>query len=291
MAQIIAIHAFRRGTGKSALAANLAVIWAAEGRRVGLVDLSRQFPSLASLFDLKQNRPPYSFSHYLADKCTIEEATENLTGQFGPQIKGQLFVASSWAPSSPTGPSWPPSSPTGPSWPPSSPTGPSWPPSSPTGPNRADPADLGTLASRQYDLGKLAHGFYELVESFALDILILDTQAGLNEESFISITLSDLLAVVLRPDQQHYQGTAVMMQLARHLKVPRSVLVINAVPAVFDFVQIQEQLENNYQSEVAAVLPYDQEMMTVAGGEIFALRYADHPLTVALKQLAAKLAV
>jgi len=39
MARIISIHSFRGGTGKSNTTANLAALLAAEGRRVGVVDV------------------------------------------------------------------------------------------------------------------------------------------------------------------------------------------------------------------------------------------------------------
>jgi hypothetical protein len=37
------------------------------------------------------------------------------------------------------------------------------------------------------------------------------------------------------------------------------------------------------------VLPHSDEMMALASAGIFALRYPDHPITVALKQVAAQL--
>jgi len=40
---------------------------------------------------------------------------------------------------------------------------------------------------------------------------------------------------------------------------------------------------------VAAVLPHSEEMMELASSGIFVLRYPDHPITLALKQVAAHL--
>jgi hypothetical protein len=42
---------------------------------------------------------------------------------------------------------------------------------------------------------------------------------------------------------------------------------------------------------VAAVLPHADEMMNLASGGIFALRYPDHPMTTLYKQVAAELVV
>ena len=50
MAQIISIHSFRGGTGKSNTTANIAALLAAGGRRVGVVDTDIQSPGIHVLF-------------------------------------------------------------------------------------------------------------------------------------------------------------------------------------------------------------------------------------------------
>jgi MinD-like ATPase involved in chromosome partitioning or flagellar assembly len=42
----------------------------------------------------------------------------------------------------------------------------------------------------------------------------------LNEEPLLSIAISDALVIILRPDQQEFQGTAVAVDVARKLQVP-----------------------------------------------------------------------
>ena len=51
MAQIISIHSFRGGTGKSNTTANIATIFAIDGRRVGVVDTDIQSPGIHVLFE------------------------------------------------------------------------------------------------------------------------------------------------------------------------------------------------------------------------------------------------
>jgi septum site-determining protein MinD len=41
----------------------------------------------------------------------------------------------------------------------------------------------------------------------------------LNEETLLSILISDTLVLILRPDQQDFQGTAVTVEVARKLKI------------------------------------------------------------------------
>src|SRR5665811_1956524 len=112
---------------------------------------------------------------------------------------------------------------------------------------------------------------------------------GLNEETLLSIAVSDALAVILRPDQQDYQGTGVTVEVARKLDVPRMFLVLNKVPAVFEPATVKERAEQAYACDVAAVLPHSDEMMALASAGIFSLRYPDHPVTAQLQRIADRL--
>ena len=122
-------------------------------------------------------------------------------------------------------------------------------------------------------------------------MLMIDTHPGLNEETLLSIAISDSLVIVLRPDQQDYQGTSVTVEVARKLDVPRLLLIVNKVPAVFDIGDVKARVEQTYHCDVAAVLPHSDEMMTLASAGIFVQRYPDHPITAVLKEVVTKLLV
>jgi MinD-like ATPase involved in chromosome partitioning or flagellar assembly len=112
---------------------------------------------------------------------------------------------------------------------------------------------------------------------------------GLNEETLLSIAISDALAIILRPDQQDYQGTGVTVEVARKLDVPRMVLVVNKVPAAFQIADVKKKVQDTYNAEVAAVLPHSEKMMALASSGVFAMRYPDHPIAQSYKQLADRL--
>ncbi len=80
--------------------------------------------------------------------------------------------------------------------------------------------DIATILSEGYDVELLQRGFYEVSEEFQLDYLFVDTHPELNEETLLSIGLSNSLVVILRPDQQDYLGKAVIVEVARELEVP-----------------------------------------------------------------------
>jgi MinD-like ATPase involved in chromosome partitioning or flagellar assembly len=249
MAKVISIHSFRRGTGKSSMTANVTVLLAVAGHRIGAIDADLQSPSLHILFGLGEDDMKYSLNDYLWGKCDIEQTAHNVTSGLGADITGQVFLI----------------------------------------PSSTQVSEVTRVLREGYDVGLLNDGFRKLVEALGLDVLMVDTHAGLNEETLLSIALSDALAIILRTDQQDYQGTGVMIDVARKLDVPRMVLIVNEVPSFFDLAEAKTQMEQAYGCEVAAVLPYSDEMMALASAGIFVLRYPDHPVTAALKQVAAKL--
>jgi MinD-like ATPase involved in chromosome partitioning or flagellar assembly len=101
--------------------------------------------------------------------------------------------------------------------------------------------------------------------------------------------MSNTLAIVLRPDHQDYEGTSVTLSVARKLKVPDLVLVVNKTPQVFDPEEVKGRVETAYACEVAAVLPHSDELMALSSAGIFALRNPDHPVTGLLRQIAVRL--
>ena len=249
MAQIISIHSFRGGTGKSNTAANLSALLAMEGKRVGVIDTDIQSPGIHVLFGLSEDDMPHSLNDYLWGKCSIEQAAMDVTSRLKADLKGHIFLT----------------------------------------PSSIKAGEIARVLREGYDVGLLNDGFRELINKLKLDVLVIDTHPGLNEETLLSIAISDVLAIVMRPDQQDYQGTGVTVDVARKLDVPRMKLIVNKVPACFDPEEVKAQVEQTYGCEVAAVLPHSDEMMILASAGIFVLRYPDHQITASLKQALAKL--
>jgi len=108
----------------------------------------------------------------------------------------------------------------------------------------------------------------------------------LNEETLLSIAISDVLIIIMRPDQQDFQGTAVTVDIARSLDVPNLLLVINKVLSRYNPDQIRETVENTYNARVAGVMPLNEEMVDMGSADIFSLRFPDHPWSQALRDVA-----
>jgi MinD-like ATPase involved in chromosome partitioning or flagellar assembly len=246
MSRIISIHSFRGGTGKSNSTANLSTIMAMRGMRVGVVDTDIASPGIHVLFGLGEEDMKHSLNDYLYGKCDIEAAAHNVTKNWGVPIEGEVFLI----------------------------------------PSSIKAGEIARVLREGYDVGLLNDGFHDLLEVLDLDVLMIDTHPGLNEETLLSIAISDALAIILRPDQQDYQGTSVTVEVARKLSVPNMYLMVNKLPSVFDPDTVRKQVEETYRCPVAAVLPHSDEMMALMSAGIFVLHYPDHPIAGSLKRVA-----
>jgi MinD-like ATPase involved in chromosome partitioning or flagellar assembly len=247
MAKIISVHSFRGGTGKSNMAANVATLLAADGQRIGVVDTDIQSPGIHVLFGMSQETMSRSLNDYLWGLCEIGATAYDVTSGLDERLPGRVFLI----------------------------------------PSSSNPSDIARVMQDGYDVGLLNQGVRNLMKELELDALMIDTHPGLNEETLLSIAICDALAIVMRPDQQDYEGTSVAVSVARKLKVPRMVLVVNKTPTAFDFAEVKERVEKTYECEVAAVLPHSDELMILGSQGIFALRYPDHPVTALYRQVAA----
>ena len=85
MANIISIHSFRGGTGKSNTSANLAALLAISGRRVAVIDTDIQSPGIHVLFGLDESSITYSLNDYLWGRL---HAAERLVGIVASAVGG-----------------------------------------------------------------------------------------------------------------------------------------------------------------------------------------------------------
>ena len=242
MAQIISIHSFRGGTGKSNTTANLAALLTNAGKRVGIIDTDIQSPGIHVLFGLAGENVGYSLNDYLWGRCSIEQAAHDVTDvvtKGESTTAGRLYLI----------------------------------------PSSIQADAIVNVLREGYDVGKLTEGFRKLISELKLDLLLIDTHPGLNEETLFSLAISHALLIVMRPDQQDYEGTGVTVEVARSLDVPRLLLLVNKTPAAFAPAAVPARVEQTFDCTVAAVLPHADEMMTLASNGIFVVHYPDHPMT------------
>jgi MinD-like ATPase involved in chromosome partitioning or flagellar assembly len=246
MAKIISVHSFRGGTGKSNTSANLTYLCALQGMKVAVVDTDINSPGIHVLFGFNDQDMGKTLNDYLWGKCDIEETAHDVTSTLGPQVKGKVFLV----------------------------------------PSSIKAGEIARVLREGYDVGLLNDGFHALIQKLKLDLLIIDTHPGLNEETLLSIAISDTLVLIMRPDQQDYQGTSVTVEVARKLDVPQMLLLVNKVPPMFNMDDVKQRVEKTYNCEVAAVIPHSDDLMTLSSAGIFSNRYPDHPITKIYQKLA-----
>jgi MinD-like ATPase involved in chromosome partitioning or flagellar assembly len=137
-----------------------------------------------------------------------------------------------------------------------------------------------------YDVNTLNKGLRDLRKSLNLDYLFIDTHPGLNEETLLSLVISDMLLIILRPDQQDFQGTAVTIDVARSLDVPEMRILVNKALTRYDFDQVAEEVKGIYQVPVVGVLPLTEDLVDLGSADIFSLRFPDHDWSKTVAKIA-----
>ncbi len=248
MCKIISIHSFRGGVGKSNVTANLAVMLARYGYRVGIVDSDIQSPGIHVIFGLDEKKMKNSLNDYLWGKCSIKEAAYDVSYLLDKKANknSKIYLI----------------------------------------PSSIKTGDITRILREGFSFDSLNQGFQDLINILKLDYLFIDTHPGLNEETLLSLVISDILLIILRPDSQDFQGTAVTVEVARRLNVPHILLVINKVLPNLDFKDLRQKVEETFNVTVAGILPLANEMVQLGSSDIFCLRYPKHPITREIENMA-----
>jgi septum site-determining protein MinD len=251
MGEIISIHSFRGGTGKSNLTANVATQVAMRGHRVGIVDTDINSPGIHVLFGFDETRITRALNDYLWGKAPIEDAAYALhdvaSGEPGRTFLKDMRI---WLI-----------------------------------PSSIKTGEIARILREGYDVGLLNEGFHTLLDKLNLDYLFIDTHPGLNEETLLSIAISNALIIILRPDQQDFQGTAVTVDVARKLEVPHLRLVVNKALSRYDFAKVKADIETTYSVPVAGILPLSEDVASNASNNIFSVLQPDHPWSQGVKDV------
>ncbi|MBV8885297.1 MAG: MinD/ParA family protein, partial [Chroococcidiopsidaceae cyanobacterium CP_BM_RX_35] len=185
MPKVVSIHSYRGGTGKSNFTANLSTTVALLGNRVAVVDTDVPSPGIHNLFCLEPEQTSKTLNNYLWGESSIEDAAYDVSANVGVEGTGKLFLV----------------------------------------PSSVKADNIARILKDGYDVKLMNDGFRKLVKTLQLDYLFIDTHPGLSKETFLSIAISHVMILVLRPDKQDYQGTAVTVDVARQLKVRKMLLV------------------------------------------------------------------
>ncbi len=139
MTNIVSIHSYRGGTGKSNTTANIATTMAMLGKRVGMVDTDIQSPGIHVLFELDESKIKKTLNDYLwHEDCSAADIAYDVSyilDNVPDDMKtpgGQIFLV----------------------------------------PSSMKSEDIATILSEGYDVERLQEGFYEISEVLELDLCL-----------------------------------------------------------------------------------------------------------------------
>ncbi|MEO1389933.1 MAG: MinD/ParA family protein [Cyanobacteria bacterium J06634_6] len=274
MPKVVSIHSYRGGTGKSNFTANLATTVALQGHRVGVIDTDLPSPGIHNLFCLEPEQIDNALNHYLWGEAPIESVAYDVSANVGISSgtsngnypgnnsdynslnnnkgagSGQLFLV----------------------------------------PASVKADDIARILKDGYDVKLMNDGFRQLVKTLKLDYLFIDTHPGLSKETFLSIAISHVLLLILRPDKQDYQGTAVTADVARQLKVRKMLLAINKVYSSLNVDALKQKVEETFHETVAGVFPLSEEVVQLASEGVFCVKYPEHPVSQEFRKVAQQIA-
>jgi septum site-determining protein MinD len=249
MARMITFHSFRRGTGRTNLLAGVAGLLAAQGKRVGVLDADLQSPAAHILFGLREQEIRWTLTDFLFGDCALEQIVYRVQPRSELLLRGQIFLA----------------------------------------PASTNVRTIMRLLHDGFEVDALNSAFSGFARAFDLDVLLVDTSAGLREDTLIELAVADCLVLVVRLDRQDYQGTGVLFDLAKRLDLDDTRVVVNNVPPAFSLSDVRHEVEQNYGCKVDFVLPHSPELLALAGGGIFPLCYPDDPFSHSLRKIAEEL--
>lgn len=251
MSKIISIHSYRGGTGKSSLTANIASSIASRGYRVAMIDTDLPSPGIHVLFNVNLDKLPHKVNDFLWGRCEIKDTVYDVSGILGKEKsdRTELYLI----------------------------------------PASNKLADISRILREGFNSELLLKGLQDLIKLLNLDYLFIDTHPGLNEETLLSLTISNLVVLILRPDQQDFQGTAVTVDVARRLQVPNLKLVVNKVLKSYNFEQVSEKITKTYDVPVIGVFPESEDMIKLASNGVFCVKYPNHSLSKIYQNIAQKI--
>lgn len=152
----------------------------------------------------------------------------------------------------------------------------------------ADP-DLAAVAraDRQaYNVENLGLSCQQLVADLQLDVLLVDTEAGLPPSTLACLSAASAALLVLALDKQHYQATARTVAVVDQLPVAHRKMLVNLASPSLDYDNVRIQVTQTYGWELTAIVPYCDELMALGSASLFALRHPTHAVTRLLRQAA-----
>jgi MinD-like ATPase involved in chromosome partitioning or flagellar assembly len=253
MGEIIAVHSYKGGTGKTSLSVNLAATFAKRGKKVAIFDLDFRAPSLFAI--LKASNVRKYFNDYLNNSCEINEVLMDLS----PRISGEgKFMVGFANPST----------------------------------EAIRDMSSKDRKWEMRALGKLLDLKDSLFNQENFDYVFFDTSPGLQYSSINAIVAANFVVIPTTGDHSDVQGTKKMLLELYNLFEKKTGLVLNKVLDTSyraNRSELEQQFLTDYRAPLLGVIPCFCEVLRAEGDYIFPEDKPNHPLTKILLEIAENL--
>jgi MinD-like ATPase involved in chromosome partitioning or flagellar assembly len=260
MGEVIAIHSFKGGSGKTVVASNLALMLALRGKKVALLDFDFKAPSMFTVF-----HPKKEFRYWLNDwstgGCSILEALVDISDQYGlPEGCLQLGFAD------PKGESI----------------------------KRSLQEQLTSEAQASFyrqvvdDLGTLLKG--------GVDYVLLDTSPGFSYASLTAILSCEKLLLVTRTDELDLDGTMELIKSVYDAVLKKRVLLIvnHAPPQILlnpgEGDRLKDEIASKLNLKISALIPCYCDLVASRGRTLIVHENPEHGFSKNIGIIADRLA-
>jgi len=254
MGKTIAIHSYKGGTGKSTIAANLAVTYAKKGSNVCILDYDFRAPSMQILF---KEKAKYTLNDFLEEKCDIGDVIVEHNGEH--KTEGKLFIGFA-------DPS--------------------------TEVMRDMMTKDRKWEMRALHLTLSAKG--DLYEKHKMDYIIFDTSPGIYYSSINALASSDFVLLVTKMDEFDFEGTKELINGIYDVLGRKAGILLNKIPAMHVPVgegekKMEEKLKEVFNLPILGIIPCYCDVQADGGKIVYALQQFDHPFSQSIEKAMEKL--
>lgn len=250
MSKSIVIHSYKGGTGKTSISANIAAIYAKNGKNVCLLDYDFRAPSMQVLFKPDINN---TLNDFLEERCELNDAITDVSSKY--QLKGHLYIGLADASTE----------------------------------SMKDMMTKDRKWEMKA-LHRTLSGKKKLYDELDIDFLIFDTSPGVSYSSINALASSDFIILVSKMDDFDMAGTKEMINGIYSSLGRKTGLLLNRIPTEqFPLGSGQKELEDHirktFNLPFLGIIPCYCDVQINGGKYLFALEQPNHPFCQALSEV------
>jgi chromosome partitioning protein len=245
-------HSYKGGTGKTTIAANLAVIYAQRGKKVCMLDFDFRAPSLHFMFGIKPKNGTW-LNDFLNGKCNIADVLYEVN------VHGDGKLAVGFAnPSSDA--MWEIT--------------------------RKERKWWAKILRHLLDTKRT------LLRDSGFDYLVFDTSPGVQDSSMNALAISDVIVLTLKGDELDVEGTKELMRFHQKLGRRTSMVLNRILFQPYELVSSEqeenllEKVHEEFEFPVLGIIPCFCDLLIDGSHVLYALKKPSHPFVKKVSAIA-----